>query len=627
MSDFDAYTDWLKISASRRPPTHYDLLGIAQAEADADRIYQAAMDRMAIVRRYHLGERAADALRLQNEISRALDCLRDPNQKRAYDEQLIGRTVDATASVTRDEPMVAGQPSPPGAASRKLPNESAISGPAEPPGARLVSRLQSRTPKAPPPSTAFWRRRSFAVSGAALVVLIAASTAFFALKSRDRRLAEGTDSPRPPSRADAAARSEESGVDDLDGGSATEERVPPPRVSTMASVGKADLQRSEGGVPPPEIADLSAVLFSQSASATQASKAADQDPPQAVGHGSRQDAPSPAVAPFDAAQAKRHQQTWGKYLGVPVEQTNSIDIKLTLIPPGEFTMGSPQPEIDALVESFNDPSFRGPTADYMLSKARDHFRKEGPQHPVELTQPFYLGTYEVTQQQYQDVMGVNPSVFSPRGDFMKGQDTSRHPVDKVRWIDAVDFCNKLSEREQLRPYYGKEVKNYQQEVFEADRVTLLGGTGYRLPTEAEWEYACRAGTTTPWSFGSDWQDLEQNAWVRSNSGNRTHRVGETPANPFGLFDLHGNLWEWCDPIDLPSAMHQRVLRGGSWNDVPSLTRAAYRRYADPTSLQENPHCDGFRVARTITMKGDESSTSVAGDAPLPPNGTPPTPGR
>ena len=210
-------------------------------------------------------------------------------------------------------------------------------------------------------------------------------------------------------------------------------------------------------------------------------------------------------------------------------------MKLALIPAGEFLMGSPDSDKDASDD-------------------------EKPQHRVRITQPFYLGVYQVTQGQYRAVTGANPSHF-------KGSDDL--PVESVSWHDAIAFCNKLSEREGLKPYY------------QLDAATRSGGEGYRLPTEAEWEYACRAGSTTRYSFGDDAASLGEYAWFNGNSGGKTHPVGQKRPNAFGLYDMHGNVWEWCwdvyaaynanspgaDP-DGPSGASGRVIRGGCWGDFP-----------------------------------------------------------
>jgi formylglycine-generating enzyme required for sulfatase activity len=309
-------------------------------------------------------------------------------------------------------------------------------------------------------------------------------------------------------------------------------------------------------------------------------------------------APPPAIAPFDALQAKRHQEAWAKHLGTDMEITNTIGMKLRLIPPGEFTMGSTQEEIDELLQAINDaPS-------------------EGPQHRVKLAQPFYLGSYEVTQQQYQELMGVNPSHFSPTGprkDAVKYLVTGQRPVDSVNWFDAIDFCNKLSDREQLSPYY----------VRVGEVVKISGGTGYRLPTEAEWEFACRAGTTTWWSWSDDETSIAQHAWFNWNGNGRTQRVGELRANPFGLYDLHGNVWEWCwdwkgdyatDTVTDPSGPFvgsARVLRSGAFVCSASECRSAMR--GDHAPMYRHVTY-GFRVTRSVGSCNDSSTAAVERDS-------------
>jgi formylglycine-generating enzyme required for sulfatase activity len=198
----------------------------------------------------------------------------------------------------------------------------------------------------------------------------------------------------------------------------------------------------------------------------------------------------------------------------------------------------------------------------------------------------------VTQQEYEKLMARNSSQFSRRNG-------GQHPVEVVNWQDAVDFCNKLSVQEGLKPYYDSGTRE------------VLDGNGYRLPTEAEWEYACRAGTTTRWSFGDDETDLPRYAWVDSNSEGRTHPVGELGANPFGLHDMHGNVWEWCrdwhdeyaaaaadDPRG-PADGKRRVLRGGAFIYLPRVTRCAFRNHYVPTYRFSD---FGFRVARLAVAR-------------------------
>jgi serine/threonine protein kinase/formylglycine-generating enzyme required for sulfatase activity len=230
---------------------------------------------------------------------------------------------------------------------------------------------------------------------------------------------------------------------------------------------------------------------------------------------------------------------------------------------------------------------------------------ERSRHRVEITQPFRLGKYEVTQEQYQLVMGVNPSKFAPSGrsrERVKGVSTASHPVDSVRWIDAITFCNRLSERHRLKPYY----------CIKGEAVSVLGGDGYRLPTEAEWEYAGRAGSETSWSFGDDIKRLGEYAWHSGNSNGLTHAVGTRKPNPLGLYDMHGNVPEWCwdrydanyyrkSPVNDPPGSGEgttRVYRGGGWNDVAGQTRSAARSGLG-VFYGSVLNAVGFRVARNI----------------------------
>jgi formylglycine-generating enzyme required for sulfatase activity len=252
-------------------------------------------------------------------------------------------------------------------------------------------------------------------------------------------------------------------------------------------------------------------------------------------------------------------------LGLPPKRiVSKIGMELVLIPAGEFRMGSPDADTNV------NPG-------------------EKPQHPVRITQPFYLGVTEVTQGQYRAVTGVNPSGFKGSGD---------HPVEQVSWNDAIAFCNKLSELDGLKPYYSSGAGE------------PSGGEGYRLPTEAEWEYACRAGSTTRYSFGDDAAMLGQYAWYNGNSGGKTNPVGRKRPNAFGLFDMHGNVWEWCQdgykgdyykesPVDDPpgpasSQASGGVVRGGGWYHDPLYARSA-SRLGDARGFRGGDL--GFRLAR------------------------------
>jgi len=230
---------------------------------------------------------------------------------------------------------------------------------------------------------------------------------------------------------------------------------------------------------------------------------------------------------------------------------------MVFIPPGTFRMGSPSNEVERYVQ-------------------------EGPQTAVTISRGFWMGKYEVTQGEYEAVMGSNPSYF-------KG-DTNR-PVEEVSWNDARAYCEALTQREQA-----------------AGRIGI--NCVYRLPTEAEWEYACRGWTSDRrFSYGDDlgYTNLTNYAWYWDNSGSTTHAVGQKLPNPWGLHDMHGNAWEFCQDwwsdslpggiaIDYqgPTTGLNRVVRGSCWDFIARVCRSAERSYFDP-ELTSTRGYFGFRV--------------------------------
>jgi formylglycine-generating enzyme required for sulfatase activity len=272
----------------------------------------------------------------------------------------------------------------------------------------------------------------------------------------------------------------------------------------------------------------------------------------------------PGEWPFDAAEAKRRQAEAAKALGLPVEQDidlgNGVKMALVLIPAGEFLMGSP-------------PTTSPEQVQKAYGGEPEWYSREFPQRRVKLTQPFWLGKTEVTQAQWQAVMGVNPSHF---------KDKPQHPVESVSWDDCQGFLQKLSAKLR-RPF--------------------------RLPTEAEWEYACRAGAAAELYFGDGLAALAQHAWCAENAGASTQPVGQTKANAWGLHDMAGNAWEWCEdwfapyekvPQTDPRGLEgggARVLRGGSWDHPATTCRSAYRYSSGPANRYRNTGCRVCVVAK------------------------------
>ena len=269
------------------------------------------------------------------------------------------------------------------------------------------------------------------------------------------------------------------------------------------------------------------------------------------------------ICPAGEKEVKAAQEGAAAELGIPVRCTTAFGIDWILIPPGEFTMGSPDTE-------------------------KGRRPNEGPQHRVKINKAFYMSVSETTQGQFRKVMGYNPSRF--RG--------LNRPVERVSWHEAIEFCEKLSTREQKR---------------------------FRLPTEAEWEYACRAGTTTRYWWGEDESEAAKHANVldeslqRANPGIQPGFAGDDAhaetspiraydANAFGLYDMIGNVWGWCQSLKKPYPYRRddgregtagegdRVLRGGSWRSYQEFCRCASRYGLDPNSKDSHV---GFRMVMDI----------------------------
>jgi serine/threonine-protein kinase len=300
--------------------------------------------------------------------------------------------------------------------------------------------------------------------------------------------------------------------------------------------------------------------------------------------------PPDLVGPFSSEQAARIQLAWSEYLGMPVVDSDRTGMRFALIPPGEFIMGS---ELDALDRWLNDPD----NAQWV-----EQTRSESPARSVKITRPFYLGVTEVTVGQFRVFArathhrtdaersagwGLSDGQWRLRSEFnwenLGDQPTTdHHPAVSISWNDATEYCRWLSERTK---------------------------SSCGLPTEAQWEWACRAGSNEIWPSGSDATRLGEHAWFAGNSENLMHTVAQKLPNGFGLFDMVGNEWEWCDDYysadvnrtsltDDPhgSASGEfRVQRGGSAFDAAARVRMTVRGGSDPAS----PTRGAFRVVRVI----------------------------
>jgi formylglycine-generating enzyme required for sulfatase activity len=251
----------------------------------------------------------------------------------------------------------------------------------------------------------------------------------------------------------------------------------------------------------------------------------------------------------------------------PVEVVTKSGVEMVALPGGAFQMGSAQGNGD-----------------------------EAPPHHVQIA-PFLMDKYEVTQEMFAKVQLPNPSHW---------QDSPKKPVERVRWRDAKQYCNERSLLEALQPCYNEKTPDWDCD---------FNASGYRLPTEAEWEYACRAGSDGPYDFGAA-DKLRQYAWFSDNAEDKTHPVGQKKPNRWGIYDLYGNVSEWCEdvfsityyresPADNPRGPSspgkdvKRVIRGGSWKASGDMCRATFRqgeRTGDTDACFLTDYC-GFRCVR------------------------------
>ena len=561
---FDPYNEWLGIPPDKQPPSYYDLLGVAVDETDEKRIRQAMAQRYEHVRTYGLGPQAKHVDRILAELAEALNCLTDPGQREQYNRRLVEESrLPATAL---------SQPSgqAPGSTAPELP---AVEPAAEPKGERvdavsLLRQLPATDAEGPQEAdftiglpTLHQRRRrrergssitgavtpalravdkllgvmaggentilhNFLRCSAGFVVLGAVTATWILLTSP--QAADSTEGETNPS---VAAAVYEVAVEPADARLAVSSKL-------ATVIGEGTARKITIAEPDGETKMLVLAVLD----GYQSAEHEIQPKPGELGSLTFHLEPLPAppapaatslVAGLDTSDSRPSTAPVGEPgpKDLPDSCTNSISMEFVLIPAGEFMMGSPDSDADA-----DD--------------------NEQPQHRVKISKPFYLGIYEVTQEQYERVMGENPSWFS--GD-------PSLPVEQVSWKDAQEFCRRLS----------------------ALAEESTAGCAYRLPTEAEWEYACRAGSTTRYCFGDSVEDLGEYGWFW---GSKTQPVGQKKPNGWGLYDMHGNVWEWCadwydqnyygnspasDPTG-PSSSSVRVYRGGGWNYGARGCRSANR---------------------------------------------------
>lgn len=530
---FDPYHKWLGIPEGERPPTHYQLLGVARDERDHDVINAASVRQSAYVRSFQLGAHADDATRVLNELAAATVCLLDPKKRAAYDATLRPRS-DSRSRPPQDAVPLPRPTAVPAVGQTAPPLEPhAAAGPA-PITLNPLHVPAGNSPLFPSPWPAPWgpsaaRRRAAPwwawgmAAGGGLALLIALVLVLRPIPATQ------------PDRSNPEATSQQQATVV----SSAPERRPTPE---------------EPASPP--------------------SKATSGAQPTSPGESRLFDV---TKGPRTAADAWTAQESWAKRMQQTVSVTNSIGMELLLIPPGKFLMGIPDAE-----------------------KMR-----VGNENQVEvsLNTGYRLGKYEVTQEEWKQVMGSESRLG--RGATQQAAD---FPETYVSWDDAVAFCRKLTNVERATGRLSKDQE-------------------YRLPTEAEWEYACRAGTTTRFYFGDDRTQLAEYAWwggLVQDDGTAeqekyAHRVGQKLPNAWGLYDMCGNASEWC--VDWyadalagglnphgPEGGQQHVLRGGGWDGQAFFCMSGIRNQA---SSEGRHYAIGFRVALVSRTSMDEQEFDVS----------------
>jgi formylglycine-generating enzyme required for sulfatase activity len=574
MSEFDPYHKWLGIPETERPISKYRLLALADFEVDREVISAAAERQTIYLRTLQAGEHAVLVAELLNEVSQARVTLLNADQKAEYDEELRQQqTPEPEAEPTPPPIPVVQTPSPTPVVVRGTVTQEFPVSIVQP--AKIPRRKRQKE---------IWKQP--AVIGISVVVAIGVLVLFIS------QMSPGDADPVASNTADlisvdmaaekaamekAAAEKAEAVTVALDKGdwkavlslypnnseglrmkAAADKAAADKAAMDKAALDKAALDKAEMDKAEMDKAAADKAAMEKAA----ADKAAMEK--AALQAAKRKAAVEAKRKAEEAATKKAAEEVLARN---PI--TNTISMKLKLIPAGTFMMGSPESEI---------------------GRGRDE-----DQHKVTISKAFYMQTTEVTQGQWKAVMATEPW----KGKF-RIKEGPNYAASYVSWNDAVAYCEKLSEKESVT---------------------------YRLPTEAEWEYACRAETKTTWSFGDDEASLGDYAWHDKNAYDidvrGAHQVGLKKPNAFGLYDMHGNVYEWChdyygvdyykqsrenDPTG-PSSGSSRVLRGGSWYGNSRFTRSASRRWFGARRYD----FFGFRLVR----EWDDSTQSTP--PPVPPN--------
>ncbi|MDG2223732.1 MAG: formylglycine-generating enzyme family protein [Rubripirellula sp.] len=549
---FDPYHMWLGIPPEDQPPNLYRLLSTATFEQNLDVIEAASQRQINHLRTYATGPNSELSQELLNEVAAARVTLLNPARKAEYDQALMQSQAASKIDQERSQQPI---------------ESPAISAPASatPPSFSPSVTPSPKKSRGKAKKTTNWSKPL--VGSIALAATVVLSFVLVKAFQKDTEVAQAPPrtaiQPKQPSNSQAPTTQTFSGDQQQLSSSAKLQNDKSSQPSE--SNGIESFLPTTTTDPKSDPTGTSLEPPTNSSQEDSASPSADlvplapletTDAPQVPA-----DAPPPANAPFDVEQAKNHQELWAEHLGLPVEFTDSIGMKFKLIPPGKFLMGDPQ----------------GTT----IAGAGPHNGVTVPIREITISEPFFLAAFEVTQSQYANVMGTAAPT----------QKDGSLPISRVSWQDSITFCQRLSQRSQS---LGKDNR-------------------YALPSESQWEYACRAGSQTRYFFGDD-ATLTKDYAVTNESGARgPMRVGSKKPNAWGLSDMHGNLWEWCNDwygvykMDTPfgpPAGKERIQRGGSWNIAGTST--GYRNM-NPPQLQHNLH--GFRVALQIS---DQMRASGAG---------------